>query len=99
MPPTTLLGWEDEVAAVTALLGCDDLRLITLSGAGGVGKTRLALEVARLIQHHLPDGAVFVPLAPLSGPHLVLPTVARVLGLAEHGGQSIEELLLSHPPV
>lgn len=96
MPPTTLLGREDEVAAVTALLGRDDLRLITLTGAGGVGKTRLALEVATLVQDRFSDGAVFVPLAPLSGPHLVLPTVARVLGLPEYGGQSIETTLLSY---
>lgn len=96
VPPTTLVGREDEVAAVAALLQRDDLRLITLTGAGGVGKTRLALEAARLVQDQLPDGVVFVPLASLPDPNLVLPTVARVLGLTEHGGQSIETTLLSY---
>ena len=75
---TSLVARELEVAAVTALLRRPEVRLVTLTGTGGTGKTRLALEAAREI-----GGAIFVDLASVSDPALVLSTIARALGIDE----------------
>jgi predicted ATPase/DNA-binding SARP family transcriptional activator len=91
-PPTPLVGRELELAAVTGLLRSPDVRLVTLTGAGGTGKTRLALEVARELAADLPDGAVLVDLAPLTEPDEVVPTVARTLAVAESRGSTLESL-------
>jgi predicted ATPase/DNA-binding CsgD family transcriptional regulator len=76
---TPLVGREQEVAAIAALLTNDRLLLVTLTGPGGVGKTRLALEVAASADHR--DGAAFVPLASLTDPQLVVPTIAQAIGI------------------
>src|SRR5918998_378342 len=77
-------------------------RLLTLAGAGGSGKTRLALEVARDLAGLYPDGVWFVELAPLSGPELVAQEVAGALQVQERPGQPLtstlaDELLYSCP--
>ena len=95
VPPTPLIGREREVGEVRGLL-CGDARVVTLTGPGGVGKTRLALEVASHITAELPDGALFVTLAPVGDPALVLPTLARALGVSEVGGQPLTETLHSY---
>lgn len=79
-PPTRLIGRSKEVAAAAAVL--NDHRLVTLVGAGGVGKTRTAIEVARERRSRFPDGTWFVDLASLSDPSAVMPTVAAVLGVS-----------------
>src|SRR5580765_5854051 len=94
VPPTPLVGRQLEVAAVTALLRRDEVRLLTLTGAGGTGKTRLAIAVADELGRELRDGAVFVDLAPVREPALLAPTVARALGIAE--GTSPEDALEEH---
>jgi predicted ATPase/DNA-binding XRE family transcriptional regulator len=95
-PPTPLVGRKRELEEVRRFLGRPQTRLLTLTGTGGVGKTRLAIEAVREAAGLFSDGAVFVALAPLGDPDLVLPTVARSLGLRETGGRSPREVLHAH---
>jgi len=88
LQPTPFLGREKEVDAAGHLLLRDSTRLVTLTGPGGVGKTRLALQVAADLAEHFPDGTWFVSLAPIHDPDLVLPTISQVLGLREARDQS-----------
>jgi predicted ATPase/DNA-binding CsgD family transcriptional regulator len=81
LPLTRLLGREREVAAAITLLSRPDVRLLTFTGTGGVGKTHLALQVAAEAQADFADGASFVSLAPIHNVDLVLPTVIQALGL------------------
>lgn len=91
---TSLLGREDDAARVIAMLMIGT-RLLTLTGPGGVGKSRLAVHVAREMQPSFPDGVVFVPLAPLADAQLVLPAIARTLRVRETGELSVDQLLRS----
>ncbi len=90
---TPLVGRESETAEVCDLLQRDDVRLVTLSGPGGIGKTRLAVEVAERIEPEFPDGACFIPLATTSDPELVLPKIAEALGIPENIGLSPADAL------
>src|SRR5438067_9139270 len=90
---TKLVGREHEVQSIHALLLRPDVRLLTLTGTAGVGKTRLAFEVARELVHDFADGVHFVSLAPISDPALVIPTIAHSMGLMESGSQPVLELL------
>jgi predicted ATPase len=84
-PPTSLVGRRLEVAAVTGLLAREDVRLVTLTGAGGTGKTRLALAAAAEFGAELRDGAVFVDAAPIRDPALLAPAIVHALGTSESG--------------
>ncbi|MGY1601688.1 ATP-binding protein [Geodermatophilus sp. SYSU D00815] len=91
VPPGELMGREDDLAAVTTLLHEPHTRLVTVTGAGGVGKTRLALEAARAVADDFPGGAVWVPLSAVPDPALVLPTLADAVGARrERGAEAID---------
>jgi predicted ATPase/class 3 adenylate cyclase len=92
VPASPLIGRGDEIASVEQLLQ-DGARLITLTGPGGMGKTRLALAVAARVAPNFPDGAFFVGLAAVTDPDLVSPMIASALGVNELSGQSLARLL------
>ncbi len=94
-PLSSFVGREAEVAAAVHLLRRGDVRLLTLLGAGGVGKTRLAQRVAETMAPDCADGVAFVALAPLTDAALVLPTIARTLGVADRGDHPPLERLVS----
>ena len=91
-PLTTLIGREQEIAAACALLVRPDARLFTLTGTGGVGKTRLALAVATEVHQSFPDGVFFIALEQLQDADLVLPTMVQALGLFAGNQPPLETL-------
>jgi predicted ATPase len=91
--PTLLIGREKEVAAVQRLLQRQEVRLLTLTGPGGTGKTRLGLQVAAELSDQFADGVYFVNLAPISDPAFVVPTISQALDIREVAGQSLSERL------
>jgi predicted ATPase/class 3 adenylate cyclase len=93
LQPTPLVGREKEVAQVCDLLRSDETRLLTLTGPGGIGKTRLALQAAADLLDDFSDGTFFVPLATLTEAELFLPAVAETLGVKEIGEQPLDESL------
>jgi predicted ATPase/transcriptional regulator with XRE-family HTH domain len=88
-----LIGRGHEAEEALRFLQHSEVRLLTLTGTGGVGKTRLAVEVARQALHLFADGVAFVPLALVQDPELVIPTIATTLGLRESGKQILRETL------
>ena len=91
--PTAFIGREKEVAAVQQQLLRRDVRLLTLTGPGGVGKTRLGLQAAAELSEHFADGTWFVSLAPTSDPDLVIPAIAQTLDVREARGRSLLDQL------
>ncbi len=95
-PLTSLVGRETELRAITDMLRQSGVRLLTLTGPGGVGKTRLAIAIARATAAEFAHGAYFVLLAPIRDPDRVGSAIAQALGLRELGSRSIWALLADH---
>ena len=93
LQPTPLVGREKEASEVCDLVRGDETRLLTLTGPGGTGKTRLALQAAADLLEDFPDGTFFAPLATLTEAELFLPAVAETLGVRETGDQQLVESL------
>ncbi len=96
LPRSRLIDREQELAQAKTLLQEEDVGLVTLTGPGGVGKTRLALQVAAELAPQFADGVAFISLASLKDPTLVVPTVARSLGVSQSGDDSLDERLLAY---
>ncbi len=95
VPATPFIGREDDLAAVADKIRQVDVRLLTLTGPGGTGKTRLALQAAAEAAEAFPDGMTWIPLAALGDPTLALATVAQAVGPQQDGERALEETLAS----
>src|SRR6266480_1261911 len=93
--PTTFIGREKAVATLCNLARRPEVRLLTLAGPGGVGKTRLSLQVAAELSELFADGVFVVPLAPVSDPEKVVPAIAQTLSIGEVGDQPLLALVKS----
>ena len=91
---TTLIGREQDIVEVSKLLAKPEVRLLTLTGPGGIGKTRLAIAVGEQLEDRYPQGAIFVPLASIAQPELVLPRIATAVGVTIEGGRPPLEVLV-----
>lgn len=92
-PGTALVGRDNEMAAVKQLLLRREVRLVTVTGPGGIGKSHFATEVAREVAEHFPFGVYFVPLASISDARVIASVIAQTLGVRETGGQRPQESL------
>ncbi|MEJ7901138.1 MAG: NB-ARC domain-containing protein [Thermomicrobiales bacterium] len=91
---TSFVGRERELREIAMLVDRPGVRLVTLTGPGGVGKTRLSLEIAKEIAARFTDGVAFIDLTPVTTPERVAPTIAHVLGMREFGDRPIEDQLV-----
>src|SRR6266542_4974472 len=94
--PIPFVGRTKELADITARLVNPDCRLLTVTGLGGSGKTRLAIEAATTVAPHFPQGTVFVALQPLTRSDLLVPTIAQAVGLTSYSEGDLHQQLLDY---
>lgn len=92
---SSCIGRDQDISIVSGLLTQEDVHLVTLLGPGGVGKTRLSVQIANAMREHFTSGVCFVSLASLRDPMLVLPAIAQAIGMQESGAQSVVEQIRS----
>jgi predicted ATPase/DNA-binding CsgD family transcriptional regulator/DNA-binding XRE family transcriptional regulator len=92
-PLTSFIGRQQEQAELATILRRAEVRLLTITGPGGVGKTRLAIAVARQLLHEYPDRVLYIDLVPVQEPEQVLPAIAAALGVRDTGAQSLRGAL------
>ncbi|MFD4422995.1 DUF4062 domain-containing protein [Agromyces sp. NPDC058484] len=90
-PLTRMLGRDEELETAVRMLGVDGARLVTITGPGGIGKSRLAIAAARAVEEFFPDGTAFVDLAPVKDADLVIAAIAHALGVRDTGDVPIAE--------
>ena len=93
---TSLIGREHDIVEVSKLLQTPAVRLVTLTGPGGIGKTRLAIAVGEQLDDRYPRGTVFVPLASIAQPELVFPRIAAASGATLEGARPALDVLVEH---
>jgi predicted ATPase/DNA-binding CsgD family transcriptional regulator len=92
---TPFIGREEEMQGLCHLLTQPDVRLVTVTGTGGIGKTRLAIQVGGEVAPHFPDGVWFVSLAPLESPDQLYSAIAQQIGVRESGTRSLAEVIVA----
>ena len=95
-PPTPLIGRDEAIERARQMLARDDVRLVTMTGPGGVGKTRLALQVATEVESTFEDGAYFVPLAAVDRPDLVIAAIIQAVEAKDEGNKPPLQTLQEH---
>lgn len=96
IPGRRLVGRERELAELASAIRSGRSRVVTLTGAGGTGKTRLAVQAGLELVEHFPNGVLFVGLAPLTDARLVIPAIAQTVGVRESPGEPLLETLAAH---